>query len=135
MAADVDAAVMARRTPGFSGAELSNLVNEAALLAAKSGAANLTSKLLDQARDKVIMGVERCANYGPTSHSRVATARLSDQAPCSVQAGVQPTRTEEEEMALNLQHIPSACITSLCQIAATKDTTECSGLASECSLT
>ncbi|KAK9863945.1 hypothetical protein WJX84_008380 [Apatococcus fuscideae] len=59
LAADVDAAVMARRTPGFSGAELSNLVNEAALLAAKSGAANLTSKLLDQARDKVIMGVER----------------------------------------------------------------------------
>ena len=56
---DVDAAVMARRTPGFSGAELSNLVNEAALLAAKSGAASLTPKLLDQARDKVIMGVER----------------------------------------------------------------------------
>lgn len=50
---------MARRTPGFSGAELSNLVNEAALLAAKTGASSLSPKLLDQARDKVIMGVER----------------------------------------------------------------------------
>lgn len=56
---DVDAAVLARSTPGFSGAELSNLVNEAALLAAKTGAPNITPQLLDKARDKVIMGVER----------------------------------------------------------------------------
>lgn len=63
VSAEVDAAVLARRTPGFSGAELSNLVNEAALLAAKTGAPSLNPVLLDKARDKVIMGVER---YSPS---------------------------------------------------------------------
>lgn len=55
----VDAAVLARQTPGFSGAELSNLVNEAALLAAKTSKPKISAELLDSARDKAIMGVER----------------------------------------------------------------------------
>lgn len=55
----VDAAVLARQTPGFSGAELSNLVNEAALLAAKTSQPSISADLLDSARDKAIMGVER----------------------------------------------------------------------------
>ena len=79
VSADVDAAVMARRTPGFSGAELSNLVNEAALLAAKTGASSLTPKLLEQARDKVIMGVERRVGLTllPDLHSVGPTSYLS----------------------------------------------------------
>ena len=55
----VNAAVLARQTPGFSGAELSNLVNEAALLAAKTSQPAITADLLDSARDKALMGVER----------------------------------------------------------------------------
>ena len=55
----VNAAVLARQTPGFSGAELSNLVNEAALLAAKTSKPKLSAELLDSARDKALMGVER----------------------------------------------------------------------------
>ena len=56
---DVDAAMLAKRTAGFSGAELSNLVNEAALAAGKGGLAQITPVLLDEAHDKVLMGSER----------------------------------------------------------------------------
>lgn len=56
---DVDATTLARRTPGFSGAQLANLVNEAALLAARQDADHVTSALLDEARDKVLMGAPR----------------------------------------------------------------------------
>ena len=55
----VDAAVLARQTPGFSGAELSNLINEAALMAAKTSKTKISAELLDSARDKALMGVER----------------------------------------------------------------------------
>jgi cell division protease FtsH len=50
---------IARGTPGFSGADLANLVNEAALLAARAGRTAITAVDLDAARDKVMMGVER----------------------------------------------------------------------------
>jgi len=56
---DVDVNVIARGTPGFSGAELANLVNEAALLAARTGKLSVGMKELDQAKDKVMMGAER----------------------------------------------------------------------------
>ena len=55
----VDAALLARGTPGFSGAELCNLVNEAALLAARRDVDAISAKLLDEACDKILMGVER----------------------------------------------------------------------------
>ena len=62
MSVDVDAASLAKRTAGFSGAELANLVNEAALSAGKGGLPQITSALLDDAQDKVLMGSERrCA--------------------------------------------------------------------------
>ena len=51
--------MLARQTPGFSGAELSNMVNEAALMAAKYSKPTISADLLDEARDKAIMGVER----------------------------------------------------------------------------
>jgi len=56
---DVDLKVIARSTPGFSGADLANLVNEAALLAARNGQENVTMKDMEAAKDKVLMGVER----------------------------------------------------------------------------
>src|SRR6476469_8272639 len=59
LAPDVDARVIARGTPGFSGADLANLVNEAALLAARRGKRLVASKEFDDARDKVMMGAER----------------------------------------------------------------------------
>jgi cell division protease FtsH len=55
----VDLRVIARGTPGFSGADLANLVNEAALSAARAGRSTVASQDLDAARDKVLMGVER----------------------------------------------------------------------------
>jgi cell division protease FtsH len=56
---DVDAKTLARGTPGFSGADLSNLVNEAALLAARKGKRAVTMGDFEAAKDKVMMGSER----------------------------------------------------------------------------
>ncbi|NQV82449.1 MAG: ATP-dependent zinc metalloprotease FtsH, partial [Rhodospirillales bacterium] len=56
---DVDARVIARGTPGFSGADLANLVNEAALLAARIGKRVVTMSEFEEAKDKVMMGTER----------------------------------------------------------------------------
>jgi len=59
LAGDVDLAVLARGTPGFTGADLENLVNEAALLAARLEKDKIEMIDLEQAKDKVLMGVER----------------------------------------------------------------------------
>jgi cell division protease FtsH len=56
---DVDLAVIARGTPGFSGADLSNLVNEAALMAARTGKDKIEQAEFDSAKDKLLMGTER----------------------------------------------------------------------------
>jgi cell division protease FtsH len=56
---DVDLRSIARGTPGFSGADLANLVNEAALLAARSGRPSVSAADFEAARDKVMMGAER----------------------------------------------------------------------------
>jgi cell division protease FtsH len=59
LAPDVDAHVIARGTPGFSGADLANLVNEAALLAARKSKRVVTMEDFEEAKDKVMMGAER----------------------------------------------------------------------------
>ncbi|OGP92273.1 MAG: cell division protein FtsH [Deltaproteobacteria bacterium RBG_16_54_18] len=59
LADDVKLAILARGTPGFTGADLENLVNEAALLAAKHNKKHIGMKDLEQAKDKVLMGTER----------------------------------------------------------------------------
>lgn len=59
LAPSVDLKVIARGTPGFSGADLQNLVNEAALMAARKGKLAVTMSDLEQAKDKVMMGAER----------------------------------------------------------------------------
>ncbi|MBQ8651347.1 MAG: ATP-dependent zinc metalloprotease FtsH [Alphaproteobacteria bacterium] len=56
---DVDLKTIARGTPGFSGAELANLVNEAALIAARTNKLSVCMKDFEVAKDKVIMGAER----------------------------------------------------------------------------
>jgi len=59
LAPDVDPRVIARGTPGFTGADLANLVNEAALLAARRGKRLVAMKEFEEAKDKVMMGTER----------------------------------------------------------------------------
>jgi len=56
---DVDLKVLARGTPGFTGADLANLANEAALLAAREDAQKVTMRHFEQSKDKVMMGAER----------------------------------------------------------------------------
>ncbi|MBQ4825374.1 MULTISPECIES: ATP-dependent zinc metalloprotease FtsH [unclassified Leisingera] len=56
---DVDLRIIARGTPGFSGADLANLVNEAALMAARVGRRFVTMEDFESAKDKVMMGAER----------------------------------------------------------------------------
>jgi cell division protease FtsH len=59
LADDVDPAIIARGTPGFSGADLANLVNEAALFAARSSKRLVSMNEFDKAKDKIMMGAER----------------------------------------------------------------------------
>ncbi len=56
---DVDASIIARGTPGFSGADLANLVNEAALFAARANKRLVEMEEFDKAKDKIMMGAER----------------------------------------------------------------------------
>jgi cell division protease FtsH len=59
LASDVDPRIIARGTPGFSGADLANLVNEAALMAARKGKRSVSMSEFELAKDKVLMGAER----------------------------------------------------------------------------
>jgi cell division protease FtsH len=59
IADDVDASIIARGTPGFSGADIANLVNEAALFAARAGKRLVAMEEFDKAKDKIMMGAER----------------------------------------------------------------------------
>ncbi len=58
-AADIDAKIIARGTPGFAGADLANLINEGALMAAKNDQKMVTMQNLEDAKDKILMGSER----------------------------------------------------------------------------
>jgi cell division protease FtsH len=73
LAADVDLAVTARGTPGYSGAELANVLNEAALLAARKGLKGITMAELEEARDKVRWGKER-RSLAMSEREKVSTA-------------------------------------------------------------
>jgi cell division protease FtsH len=71
LAGDVELALLARGTPGFTGADLENLVNEAALLAARLGKERVEMTDLEQAKDKVLMGVERKSMIIPLEERRI----------------------------------------------------------------
>jgi cell division protease FtsH len=73
LAPDVDAKVIARGTPGFSGADLANLVNEAALLAARRNKRLVTQIEFEDSKDKVMMGAERRSMI-MTEEEKLATA-------------------------------------------------------------
>ncbi|MEZ5817264.1 MAG: ATP-dependent zinc metalloprotease FtsH [Hyphomicrobiaceae bacterium] len=73
LAPDVDPKVLARGTPGFSGADLANLVNEAALLAARRSKRLVTQTEFEDAKDKVMMGAER-RSMAMTEEEKLATA-------------------------------------------------------------
>jgi cell division protease FtsH len=73
LAPDVDPKVIARGTPGFSGADLANLVNEAALLAARRNKRLVTQQEFEDAKDKVMMGAER-RSMAMTEEEKLATA-------------------------------------------------------------
>jgi cell division protease FtsH len=88
---DVHLDVMARRTPGFTGADLANLVNEAALLAARQEKKEVTSTDFEQAIDRIVAGLEkknrvlnekekRTVAYHETGHALVAAFRPTAEA-------------------------------------------------------
>jgi cell division protease FtsH len=68
----VDLSIVARGTPGFTGADLANLVNEAALLAARKNKKEIEHADLEEAKDKVLMGVERRSMIIPYAERRNA---------------------------------------------------------------
>ena len=72
LAADVRLDDVAAGAPGFSGADLKNLVNEAAILAVREGATKVTAAHLDAARDKVMMGTARTLAIQPEERHRLA---------------------------------------------------------------
>jgi cell division protease FtsH len=71
IASDVDLAVVARGTPGFSGADLANLVNEAAIFAVRAGRSEITAQDFSEARDRVLIGRREASNAlrGDEKHS------------------------------------------------------------------
>lgn len=71
LADNVDMAVIARGTPGFSGADLENLVNEAALIAARQEAKEITLEFLEIAKDKIMMGAERKSMIIPEKEKKL----------------------------------------------------------------
>ncbi|NIS59366.1 MAG: ATP-dependent zinc metalloprotease FtsH [Proteobacteria bacterium] len=70
LSGNVDLQVLARGTPGFTGADLENMVNEGALLAARQGKSQIEMADLEQAKDKVLMGTERKSMIIPYEERR-----------------------------------------------------------------
>jgi cell division protease FtsH len=78
--ADVKPGVIARGTPGFSGADLANLVNEAALIAARGNRRTVTMDEFDKAKDKIMMGAERRSMVMSESEKRLTAYHESGHA-------------------------------------------------------
>jgi cell division protease FtsH len=72
LAADVDLDKLASGTPGFSGADIKNLINEAAMLAARDGAKQVAMGYFDEARDKLLLGSVRTLAIQPDERHRLA---------------------------------------------------------------
>src|SRR5688572_25717318 len=83
LAACVDLGSVARGTPGFSGADLSNLLNEAAIFAARDGVAQITRDHLEAARNKIIMGLERRSLVITSEERRLVAVHEAGHALCA----------------------------------------------------
>src|SRR6202162_5934598 len=86
LASDVDPKVIARGTPGFSGADLANLVNEAALMAARRGKRSVAMGEFEQAKDKVMMGAERRSMVMTEDEKRLTAFHEAGHALCMLYA-------------------------------------------------
>ena len=84
LAPDVDLAVIARGTPGFSGADLANLINEAALLAARRNKTMVTMRDVEDAKDKVMMGSERRSLVMDDKEKMITAYHEAGHAICSL---------------------------------------------------
>src|SRR5450755_1881909 len=84
LASDVDPKVIARGTPGFSGADLANLVNEAALLAARMGKRVVAMHEFEYAKDKVMMGAERRSLVMSEAEKKMTAYHESGHALCAM---------------------------------------------------
>ena len=84
LAPDVDLKTIARGTPGFSGADLMNLVNEAALLAARRGKRLVTMAEFEDAKDKVMMGAERRTLVMTEDEKRLTAYHEAGHAICAL---------------------------------------------------
>ena len=84
LASDVDAKTIARGTPGFSGADLANLVNEAALLAARIGKRVVAMAEFEHAKDKVMMGAERRSLVMSDDEKKMTAYHEGGHAICSI---------------------------------------------------
>jgi cell division protease FtsH len=84
LASDVDPKVIARGTPGFSGADLANLVNEGALLAARLGKRVVAMAEFEAAKDKVMMGTERRSLVMSEAEKRMTAYHEAGHALCAM---------------------------------------------------
>ena len=84
LAPDVNVRVIARGTPGFSGADLANLVNEAALLAARRNKMKVTMQDIEDAKDKVMMGTERRSMVMDDNEKKMTAYHEAGHAICSL---------------------------------------------------
>jgi cell division protease FtsH len=84
LASDVDPKVIARGTPGFSGADLANLVNEGALLAARLGKRVVAMSEFESAKDKVMMGAERRSMVMTEAEKRMTAYHEAGHALCAM---------------------------------------------------
>jgi cell division protease FtsH len=90
LGADVDLLSLARRTPGFSGADLANLANEAALCAARRGAEEVTGQDFDEAIDKIVLGTRQAALLGEEERPIVAYHEAGHALVARVTPGTDP---------------------------------------------
>ncbi|MBD3315203.1 MAG: ATP-dependent zinc metalloprotease FtsH, partial [Chitinivibrionales bacterium] len=84
LGSDVDLATIARGTPGFVGADLANLVNEAALMAARFGQETVTMLDFEEAKDKVLMGTERKSMVMSDKEKRNTAYHEAGHAICNI---------------------------------------------------
>src|SRR5213595_526441 len=101
LASDVDPKIIARGTPGFSGADLANLVNEAALMAARRGKRSVAMGEFEHAKDKVMMGAERRSMVMTEDEKKLTAYHEAGHALCMLYA-------EEHEPLHNVTIIPRA---------------------------